>query len=175
MDGEVWQGAFDFTLLRPAPTQFLVSVRKWRIAALLDVALALVVLGAAVLQMPARPEPGDVAAFAVALAAGMGVVYALLLTTAALVFWSPGLMSMWVFDGVFQLARYPLDLYPSWLQLALTWVVPVGLITTVPAEALRGRLEVPQLALLLVLAVALTIGASLIFRAALRRYASASS
>ena len=30
MDGEVWSGRFDFTLLRPVNTQFLASFRKWR-------------------------------------------------------------------------------------------------------------------------------------------------
>ncbi len=39
MDGEIWSGAFDFTVLRPVDTQFLVSVRKWRLFALFDLRL----------------------------------------------------------------------------------------------------------------------------------------
>jgi ABC-2 type transport system permease protein len=30
MDGEIWSGKFDFTVLRPLNIQFLVSLRKWR-------------------------------------------------------------------------------------------------------------------------------------------------
>ena len=30
MDGEVWTGTFDFTLLRPIDVQFLASVRHWQ-------------------------------------------------------------------------------------------------------------------------------------------------
>lgn len=175
MDGEVWQGAFDFTLLRPVSTQFLVSVRKWRVAALLDVALAVGVLGVALSGLPGRPGLAEALAFAASLAAALGVVYALLLATAALVFWSPGLMSLWVFDGVFQLARYPLDLYPGWLRLVLTWVIPVGVITTLPAEALAGTLSAPGLIALVAGAAAAVGAASLLFRAGLRRYRSASS
>jgi ABC-2 type transport system permease protein len=92
-----------------------------------------------------------------------------------LVFWSPGVLFTWVFDGLFQLARYPIGLYPGWLRLVLTWIVPVGVVTTVPAQALTGALSIEMLIGSVILAVALLIVASLIFRAGLRRYASASS
>ena len=36
MDGEIWSGKFDFTVLRPVNTQILVSLRKWRLFALFD-------------------------------------------------------------------------------------------------------------------------------------------
>jgi ABC-2 type transport system permease protein len=57
----------------------------------------------------------------------------------------------------------------------LTWVVPVGVITTVPAEALTGRLAPGMLAGSVALALTLLLGASALFRVGLRRYASASS
>ena len=175
MDGEVWQGAFDFTLLRPAPTQFLVSVRKWRVTALFDLLLALGVLVLALLRLPAWPGMFDALTFGVALIAALGVVYAMLLAMTALIFWSPGLLSLWVFDGIFQLARFPLSLYPGWLKLVLTWVIPVGVITTLPAEALAGALDAPRLGALLAGSAVLVVAASLLFRTGLRRYASASS
>jgi ABC-2 type transport system permease protein len=59
--------------------------------------------------------------------------------------------------------------------LVLTWIVPVGVVTTVPAQALTGALSIEMLIGSVILAVALLIVASLIFRAGLRRYASASS
>jgi ABC-2 type transport system permease protein len=110
-----------------------------------------------------------------ALLAGVLILYAILLIFAGLVFWSPGILFTWVFDGLFQMARYPLGMYPGWLRLVLTWVVPVGVITTVPAQALTGSLSLPALAGSLGLALVLLMGASLLFRGGLRRYASASS
>ncbi|MBN2005661.1 MAG: ABC-2 family transporter protein, partial [Anaerolineae bacterium] len=64
---------------------------------------------------------------------------------------------------------------PGWLRLALTWVVPVGVMTTVPAQALSGELSPGMLAGSAALATALFVGASALFRLGLRRYASASS
>ena len=37
------------------------------------------------------------------------------------------------------MGRYPVGLYPGWLRLVMTWIVPVGVMTTVPAQALTGE------------------------------------
>ena len=72
--------------------------------------------------------------------ASVAVLYAILLIFTALVFWGPGLLFTWVFDAIFQLARYPIGVYPGWLQLALTWIIPVAVLTTIPAQALTGEI-----------------------------------
>ncbi len=175
MDGEVWSGTFDFTLLRPVNTQFLASFRRWQPFAVFDLVLGVGVLGVAIAQLSQALTPAHLAAFLLALGAGLTTLYAILLTFTALVFWSPGFLFTWVFDGLFQLARYPVEVYPGWLRPVLTWVVPVGVITTLPAEALTGALSPAALAGSLLLALALLGAASAFFRLAVRRYASASS
>ena len=178
MDGEVWTGQFDFTLLRPVDTQFLASFRKWHPFALFDLVLGLGVLGVAITQLNQTLTVTHLISFLVTLMAGVTILYAILLAFAGLVFWSPGILFTWVFDGIFQMARYPLGLYPGWLRLVLTWVVPVGVITTVPAQALTGAVSVETPVGVVGsagLAAALLIGASVLFRFGLRRYASASS
>ena len=175
MDGEVWQGTLDFTLLRPVDTQFLASVRHWQPFALLDLLLGVGVLGAAATQLGSALSLAGWLSFLLALAAGTLTLYALLLAFTGLVFWSPGFLFTWVFDGLFQMARYPVGFYPGALRLLLTWVLPLGLITTIPAQALRAELAPGGLAASLAGAILLTYGASMLFRAGLRRYASASS
>jgi ABC-2 type transport system permease protein len=175
MDGEVWSGRLDFTLLRPISIQFLASFRQWRLFALTDLLLGSGVLGAALAQPGSAITAGQIAAFAVALSAGVVILYALLLAFAALIFWSPGILFTWLFDALLQMARYPTAVYPGWLRLTLTWVIPVGLMTTVPAQALTGDLDTPLLLGSVVLAATMLIASSLLFRAGVRRYASASS
>ena len=175
MDGEVWSGRFDFTLLRPVDVQFLASLRHWHPLALVDLALGLGVLAAATVQLGGALSPMRLLTFFVALGAGVMILYALLLAFTGLVFWSPGFLFTWVFDSLFQMARYPVNLYPGWLRLVLTRVVPVGVMTTVPAQALTGELAPGMLIGSLMLALVLLVGASALFRFALRRYASASS
>ncbi len=175
MDGEVWTGRLDFTLLRPASTQWLASTRHWRPLALVDLALGLGVLVVATSCLGETLTLARLAAFLVALAAGTAILYAILLACAGLVFWSPGFLFTWLFDGIMQMARYPAGFYPGYLRLVLTWVIPVGLMTTVPAEALAGQVSALRLGGSVLLALVLVAGASALFRSGLRHYASASS
>ncbi|HSR30973.1 MAG TPA: ABC-2 family transporter protein [Anaerolineae bacterium] len=175
MDGEIWTGQFDYTLLRPVNAQFLASVRHWRPFALIDLVLGLGVLVAAAIHLGQSITLTHLATFLLTMGVGMAILYAILLTFAAMTLWNPGFLFTWVFDGLFQMARYPVGIYPRWLRLVLTWVVPVGIMTTMPAQALTGHLSVWMLIGGMILAGGLLAGASLLFRFGLRRYASASS
>ena len=175
MDGEVWTGRFDFTLLRPVATQFLASFQRWRLFSLVDLALGVLVIGIALHQPGQTLSILQLVNFLVALFAGVTILYSILLAFTALVFISPGFLFTWVFDGLFQMARYPLGLYPGWVRLVLTWIIPLGLITTVPAQALTSTVTFPALAGTISLAVILLAAASLLFRWGLVRYHSASS
>ena len=175
LGGEIWTGQFDFTLLRPLDPQFQASLRHWRPLALVDLVLAGWVIGVGMTQLESTPSGPQICAFAVALIAGLVTLYAALLGFSALFFWSPALLYTWVFDALFQMARYPVGVYPGWLRLVLTWVVPVGVMTTVPVQALTDRLSPGTLSGSLCLALAFLAGATALFRSGLRRYASASS
>ncbi len=175
MDGEIWHGRFDFTLLRPVDTQFLVSFRQWRPLVLFDLLLGIGTLCVAIGRLGQTLTAVHVLSFLMTLAAGLVSLYAILLIFAALVFWSPGFLFTWIFDGVFQMARYPVGLYPGWMQFLLTWVIPVGVVTTIPAQALTGGLSAGLLVGSVLFAGVLFTVASVFFRRAISRYASASS
>jgi ABC-2 type transport system permease protein len=173
LDGDLWRGTLDFVLLRPINTQFLVSLREWRLLALFDLLLGLLVVWSAGTQI--EVTSGQFAAFLIALAAGLLTLYAVFLLFTSLMFWSPGFLFTWVFNGIFQMARYPVGIYPGVLRLVLTWVIPIGIMTTFPAQAFTGELPPWLLAVAVAFALIAFYVASRVFRLALRRYASASS
>jgi ABC-2 type transport system permease protein len=175
MDGEIWAGKFDFVLLRPVNTQALVSLRKWRLYSLFDLLLGVGVFVIAVVNLHTSLTIWQVLSFIFALLSGVTILYAILLIFSALVFWSPGVLFTWIFDGLFQMARYPMGMYPGWLRMVLTWIVPVGMINTIPAEALTGSLDAGMLAASLALAVVLFAAGSFLFQVGLKRFSSASS
>jgi len=175
LGGEVWTGRFDFTLLRPINTQFLVSFRYWRSLTLFDLLLGILVLATAMTQLHSTLNLLRLVEFIGTLFLSIAILYAILLAFTSFVFWVTGFLFTWVFDGIFQMARYPAGLYPGWLRLILTWVIPIGVMTTFPAQALTGALSTTALVASIILAVALNIGASLLFRWGMRRYTSASS
>ena len=175
MDGDVWTGQLDFVLLRPADTQFIATFRRWRFLALLDLTLGIAVLVVAIARLGETVAAPAAVGFVVSMLAGIATLYSLLLICTSLVFWNPGFLFSWVFDSLFQMARYPVGLYPGWVRLVLTWIVPVGIMTTVPAASLTRSLSSEMLAGSVALSIALFAGSSVFFRLALRRYASASS
>lgn len=175
MDGAIWRGTFDFSLLRPVNQQFLVSVQRWRPLVLFDLLLGLAVLGSGAMRLGAAVTWGHVTGFILALGAGVVILYSLLLGLTSLVFWGPGFMYTWLFDSLYQMARFPVGLYPSWLRFTLTWIIPVAFMTTLPVEALRGNITAGMLAAGTGVAIVVFAGASLLFSQALQRYASASS
>jgi ABC-2 type transport system permease protein len=175
MDGDIWTGNFDYVVLRPVDTQFIATFRHWRPFALIDLVLGIGVIVVAIMRLPGTLAPAQMVAFVASLGIGLLVLYSLLLAFAGLVFWSPGFLFGWVFDGIYEMARYPIQLYPAWIRTVLTWIVPVGVMTTIPAQALTGILRPPLFAGALLFALALFCAATLLFRSGLRRYASASS
>jgi ABC-2 type transport system permease protein len=173
--GELWTGKFDFTLLRPLNAQFLASFRYWRLFGLMDLVLGLIVLLVAITQLEHTLTLAEITGFLLTLSAAVSIIYAILLLFTGLLFWSPGFLFTWIFDGIFQMARYPVGLYPGWLQLLFTWIIPVGVMTTLPAQALIGALSPAMLLGAVTLAILLVTGASVLFQIGLRRYTSASS
>jgi len=175
MGQEIVTGNFDFTLLRPLNTQFLISFRYWRLFALFDLALGSGVIACAVTQSGHTLSMLQLVTFLVTLAAAVTILYSVLLAFTALVFWNPAMLFTWVFDALFQLARYPVQIYPDWLRFLLTWIIPVGLMTTIPAQALNGQVSFEWIAGSVLSALVLLGLSSWFFTQAMRRYTSASS
>ena len=76
--------------------------------------------------------------------------------------------------SVVELARFPVQAYRQPLQTVLL-VVPVAFLTTLPAQALLGRLEPVMLLVAPAVAAAAVAAASVAWHRVLRRYTGASS
>ena len=80
-----------------------------------------------------------------------------------------------IFQSMYQAGRWPVGIYPWWLRSALTFIVPVAFATTVPAEAIAGRLDWQTLALSLAVAGAMLVGSRWFWGVGVRRYSGASA
>ena len=81
-----------------------------------------------------------------------------------------------IFRSMYQAGRWPVGIYPGWLRVTLTAIVPVAFAVTVPAEALAGRLTAANLALACAVALASWRFVSRWFwQRGLRRYSGASA
>ena len=80
-----------------------------------------------------------------------------------------------LFDGVYQTGRFPVSIYPGWLRIGVTFLVPIAFAITVPAEAVTSRLDWSTVALALGFAAALIAFTRWWWRFGLRHYSGASA
>jgi len=143
---DVRQGTLDFTLLKPADAQFLVSTRQMQLWKLCDIVLGLAVVGIALAHLGATVGAGRVLAFAFVLLAGGSIVYSFWLALATCSFWLVRVENILViFQDLYQAGRWPTSIYPAWLRWTLTFLTPVAVATTIPAQVLIGQLPWPTL------------------------------
>lgn len=174
--GEIRLGTLDYLLLKPEDGQVLTSIRDVRIWQAVDIVVGAVVLVAAVVQL----EPGvgwvEVTSFLGLLAVGAIAIYCFWLLLASAAFWLVRIDEVQeLFTGVYRAGAYPIGIYPGWLRVGLTFLVPLALAVTVPAEAITGRLEAGTVALALAVTATLVLVSRLVFRMGLRRYSGASA
>jgi ABC-2 type transport system permease protein len=173
---DVRQGTLDFILTKPEDSQVLVSVREFRIWQAVDIIVGAIVLAIAIGQLESSIGLGAALLFGATLILGAVMIYCfwLLLTTAA--FWIVRMDEIHeLFDGIYQSGRWPVTIYPGWLRISLTYLVPIAFAVTVPAEALTSRLTVETLGLAAAFTIALLAVTRWFWRFGLRNYSGASS
>jgi ABC-2 type transport system permease protein len=172
----VRMGTLDFVLIKPVDSQFMVSTRHVQIPQLGQFALGLVVLGVGIQQVGGGFGAMDAVAFAVTLACGLALVYCLLLVLSTLSFWFVRVENLLaIFWSFLDAGRFPVDIYPGWLRLTLSTVVPIGIAVTIPAEAIAGRLEAIGLVLMVVGTLLVWWFAGWFWRRGVRSYTGASA
>jgi ABC-2 type transport system permease protein len=173
---DVRQGTLDFTLTKPEDSQLLVSLRQVQIWKLVDVLLGVAVLVIALLQLEAAVGLVQALGFVVTLLAGAAIIYSFYIVLATTSFWFVRVENVLViFQSMYQAGRWPVGIYPWWLRSTLTFIVPVAFATTVPAEALAGRLTWQTLGAALGLAAVMLAFSRWFWQIGVRRYSGASS
>jgi ABC-2 type transport system permease protein len=163
-------------LLKPASSQFLATLRYQNLVYVAQVIFAGLVLETGLARLGDVVTPASGLAFALTLACGLVLVYAIMLVLATLSFWFVRVDNILViYWSFFDAGRFPVDVYPGWLRLTLSSVVPIGVAVTVPAEAIAGQLALSTLVLMVVGAAVAFGFASWFWRRGLRNYTGASA
>ncbi len=172
----VRDGTLDFTLTKPEDAQLLVSIRRVNIWSLIDITLGLGVLAFALVRLGEKVGGIEAGEFLLMLTAGAIIIYSFFLILATLSFWFIRVENfLTIFQSMYEAGRWPVSLYPGWLRYGLTFVVPVAFATTVPAEALIGRLTWVTLLVAISIAAFLFIISRVFWRVGLKHYSGTSA
>ncbi len=80
-----------------------------------------------------------------------------------------------VYVGTFRATQYPIGIYPAWLRISLSTVLPLGLAVTAPAQAITSRLDGGTLGASIGVAVSALMVSRLVWLRGLSRYSGASA
>lgn len=172
----VRNGSFDYVLLKPLDAQAAVSVSRCRPWSIFDLMTPVAMLAYAFGHRGHLPHPTDLALGIALFVTGALAMYSLWIACAALVFWVGRLDNLlYLLGAIFDIAKWPVAVFPGTWRVIFTFVIPVAVMTTFPAMALLGSLAPHQIVGTVGGSAVLCVISRLIWRAAIRSYTSASS
>ncbi len=170
------KGTLDFVLLKPADAQFLVSTAKFEPWRALDLVGAGVIFAVAFTRMGRWPAPGHVVAALALLACAAWTLYSLWILVISAAFYVVKVDNLsFLFSSIFDAARWPASVFRGVWRFVFTFVIPLALMTTYPALALLGRLDVRTAAGALLGSAAFAAFSRMVWLRSISRYTSASS
>ncbi|MDE3113136.1 MAG: ABC-2 family transporter protein [Chloroflexota bacterium] len=172
----VREGTLDFILLKPISSQFMVSFRHFQTVQTLQVLVGVAITVYGVARLAAVVTPATALAFAVTLVCGFVLIYALLLVLSTFAFWFVRVDNLLaIFWAFIDAGRFPIDIYPGWLRVTMSTVVPVGIAVTVPAKAIVGLVDAPTLAAVVAATVIAWVVSRAFWKIGVRSYTGASA
>jgi ABC-2 type transport system permease protein len=171
------KGTLDFVLLKPADAQFLVSTQKFQPWRMVDVLGGVALFTVAFRRLGRWPTAGHVLAAALLLGCAALILYSLWILVVSAAFFVVKVDNLsYLFVSIFDAARWPADVFRGVLRAVFTFVIPLAIMTTLPARALLGKdFGVVQAVGALAGAVAFAAFARIVWLRSIGRYTSASS
>jgi ABC-2 type transport system permease protein len=170
------KGTLDFVLLKPADAQFLVSTARFQPWKATNTVTAVAIFAYAFHEIGRAPEPLHVAASVVLLVTATSILYSLWILTVSTAFYVVKVDNLsYLFSSIFDAARWPVSVFRGLVRVVFTFVIPLALMTTFPAQAMLGQLDGPTMAASVAGALAFSAVARIIWLRSIGKYTSASS
>jgi len=169
-------GSMDYTILQPVNSMFLVTFSRITVWRIWDLVLAIVLIFIGINLSGDLVTPLSILTFILLAISGVIIIYSLWIVLIALTFWFTKFdNNVTILQALLDAGRYPSTVYPVWLRIIVTFLIPIAVATTIPLQALRGDLDASRIVMYFVIGVVSFIVASRVWKAGLKRYSGASS
>lgn len=173
---QIRTGTLDYLLLRPVDALASCLTASFEPWSLIEVLTGIGLVVVAAIELELSPSAGQLGALALVLASGLLSLYALGVLMLSASFRALELQNLtFLMETLLDFAHWPISVFRGPLKLVFTFVVPFAVMTSYPAQSLTGALGRVELLGAVGTALTLTLGARVIWGAALRGYTSASS
>jgi ABC-2 type transport system permease protein len=172
----VRDGTLDYTLLQPADSMFLVTFSRMVVWRVWDIFLGVVLIGVGLSMSGRSASLPDVLSFILLCITGTIILYSLWIVMIAATFWFTKFdNNTTILQALLDTGRYPASIYPFWLRIIVTFLIPVAVATTIPLQALRGELSLLKVLMFAAISAAAFLLATRIWKAGVKKYSGASS
>jgi viologen exporter family transport system permease protein len=169
-------GSMDYTLLQPINSMFLVTFSRITVWRAWDLVLAAILIVVGVNMSGETATVLNILTFLLLTFSGGIIIYSLWIVLIALTFWFTKFdNNVTILQALLDAGRYPVTVYPAWLRILVTFVIPIAVATTVPLQGLRGDLTLPRVLMFVAIGVASFLIASQVWKRGLKQYSGASS
>jgi ABC-2 type transport system permease protein len=169
-------GSMDYTILQPVNSMFLVTFSRITVWRVWDLMLAIVLIVVGINMSGDLITPLQILTFILLAMSGMIIIYSLWIVLIALTFWFTKFdNNVTIMQALLDSGRYPVSVYPVWLRIIVTYIIPIAVATTIPLQALRGDLNFSRILIYASIGIISFLVASRVWKAGLKRYSGASS
>jgi ABC-2 type transport system permease protein len=169
-------GSMDYTLLQPINSMFLVTFSRITVWRAWDLVLAIVLIVVGINMSGSIVSPLSILTFILLTISGAIVIYSLWIVLIALTFWFTKFdNNVTILQALLDAGRYPVTVYPAWLRILVTFVIPIAVATTIPLQGLRGELSLSRALLFVLVGTVSFVIASQVWKRGLKQYSGASS
>jgi ABC-2 type transport system permease protein len=175
-NASIRDGSMDYTILQPINSMFLVTFSRITVWRIWDLVLAIVLIVVGINMAGDVITPLSILTFILLAITGMIIIYSLWIVLIALTFWFTKFdNNVTILSALMDSGRYPATVYPAWLRIIVTFIIPIAVATTIPLQALRGELGPSQILLFFGISVVSFWIASQVWKRGLKQYSGASS
>ena len=169
-------GSMDYTLLQPINSMFLVTFSRITVWRAWDLILAAVLIIVGINMSGDTTTPLSILIFILLTVSGAVVIYSLWIVLIALTFWFTKFdNNVTILQALLDAGRYPVTVYPVWLRILVTFIIPIAVATTIPLQGLRGDLTFSRALMFIAIGIVSFIIASQVWKRGLKQYSGASS
>jgi ABC-2 type transport system permease protein len=169
-------GSMDYTILQPINSLFLVTFSRITVWRIWDLVLAIVLIVVGIDMTGDVTTAFNILTFILLAMTGTLIIYSLWIVLIALTFWFTKFdNNVTILQALMDSGRYPATVYPAWLRIIVTFIIPIAVATTIPLQALRGELGPGQILLFVAISIISFWIATKVWKLGLKQYSGASS
>jgi ABC-2 type transport system permease protein len=169
-------GSMDYTILQPVNSMFLVTFSRITVWRIWDLVLAIILIVVGINMSGDITTPLNILTFILLAITGTLIIYSLWIVLIAMTFWFTKFdNNVTILQALLDAGRYPSTVYPVWLRVIVTFVIPIAVATTIPLQALRGELEPSRILLFIGVSIISFWIATKVWKLGLKQYSGASS